>query len=1076
MKTRSLLTFNRFALLLAASVFLFWACRLNDTNKVVDHLSFTKLYDSLSAFDSVVIVVKDRDGKLIDSVFNGKVDQLAKIENLEVKGWDGGAILIDITGFKGKEVVYSVQKRFDGKTGKTDTTITLNVPVTVLVNEKIPESLTLSPDTLFLATNGAPGNLVVKSIPSNASKVVTWHIEDPAIASVDTAGLVHGLKNGATKVWATSVEKTTVQDSAWVVISDPLPVESIRFLEDSTSLYIGGAEKILSVLVLPAKANQGVDFSLTDSTRLALKNNRILGLVEGVSSVIVKSKDNPSKTDTLTVKVLANQHIDSLRLNTHTAKLFTGGETYTFIGIVSPSTAPKQIQWKSKNPDIATVDATGKSSPVGPGKTFIYAISLADSLQMDSAEVTVKRDMPQMNVGQDTIISLGQTVAFLPVVAPQEYGLVDEFKWDLDGDLTWDGTSPTVKSTSYKYDLEKEYSVRFYVRDSEGNETIVIKKVKAAKGLVLNITSPANNSYSRVANITLVWKVNETVQDSQNTVTLVEGKNIITRTAKDLAGTAFSTSITVTLDSIAPTPPVMGTVPPAIVNKSDPRISLVWSWSKTGEATDSFVVKMNGAEVARQTGTNYTVNSFMDGLYQLEVVEKDLAGNNSTVTTAVSVLVDRISPDAPSLSTPISPKKTAQWTWTIGTGGNGLYECQLDALPAATCTTPYTLPNPTDGDHTLNVRQVDVAGNLSAWTSTKVTIDLQIPVVKLTNYLTLPTQVINSILPFTGTAVDDRSMRYVQYRVGSGTTNLASGTATWSFTPTLAKGQQILTIIAEDVAGNRDSSSVSITYEPKVIFVRKGLATGSGNGTSWANAFSELGPLLKPDLTYPAGTQFWVSEGTYEPSVQAGFTVHSDVSVYGGFAIEGTDSSLASRNLAINVSMATQFPMTGAYIFVNAKDKSDALGAYSNNIIISDWEIRIGRFPVGFSDVRRGTLNNLTCQYNDSYWSLILSSSTIDITNSRFYGNTTKQGAITSDGYVRILNTRIQNNSVSDGGGGVTLNSGSACAGNGTTISDNSPREIQLYGGTFSRDASVVIGPNGISNGTNTIVSSCPAP
>ena len=77
----------------------------------------------------------------------------------------------------------------------------------------------------------------------------------------------------------------------------------------------------------------------------------------------------------------------------------------------------------------------GKVNPVLPGLTRIVAACLSDSSKKDSIDVSVKRDSPLMNVGQDTVISLGQAVTFLPVVAPQEFGAVVKFKWDLDGNL-----------------------------------------------------------------------------------------------------------------------------------------------------------------------------------------------------------------------------------------------------------------------------------------------------------------------------------------------------------------------------------------------------------------------------------------------------------------------------------------------------------------------------------------------------------------------------------------------------------------------------------------------------------------
>ncbi len=807
MKNRSMPLFLRFSILLAASLLFFWACQLTQNGGTEQKASFAKLYDSLTRYDSVVIVFKDRDGRVLDTVYHARVIAHADIENLPVKNWDGGFALIDIIGFKAGEQVYKVEKRFDGSTDKTDSTFVVIVPgtslsspvrelqmiegdsvplpeisvkppslsdktilwtianpdllfigdgyvkalkagstkitirlksdttkflsldITIALNGKIPESLTLSPDTLFLASGGASGRFTVKTVPSSASNAVTWRLSDSLVASVGADGTVRGLKKGTTKIWATSKEKASIYDTAWVIVSEPVLVESVRFLKESTNLFVGGAAESLLVEVLPPSANPEVEFSLTDPTKLALINNRISGLVEGTASIIVKSKENPAKTDTLKVTVFPFQHIDSVRIVPRSLKLYTGGEGASLTCKVSPSSAPQQIQWISSNPTIARVDGTGKVTPMGIGKIRVFAISFVDSLQKDSADVTVKRDMPQVSVGQDTIISLGNTATFLPVVGPQEYGVVTQFKWDLDGDLAWDDSGAVVKAVSFKYDLEKEYLVRFYVRDSEGNDTVVTKKVKAVKGSVVLILSPLNNTYTNQANIKVKWTINDVQQDSSTTA-LTEGANIITRTAKDATGNTISASVTVTLDTLVPNSPLVHG--PATIASTTP----TWTWTSGGSGgSGNFRVSLdteNFTTVTEQKDTSYTpVSSLTEAVHTLFVQERDVAGNWSA-SGRLAIRVDITPPNKPEVKVStlaITNVRKPVWTWTSGgSAGSGNYRVALDAEKFSSAVegrdTTYTPANGlTDGPHTLYVQERDAAGNWSMSGSGTITID-----------------------------------------------------------------------------------------------------------------------------------------------------------------------------------------------------------------------------------------------------------------------------------------------------------------------------------------------------------------
>ncbi len=86
-----------------------------------------------------------------------------------------------------------------------------------------------------------------------------------------------------------------------------------------------------------------------------------------------------------------------------------------------------------------------------------------------------------------------------------------------------------------------------------------------------------------------------------------------------------------------------------------------------------------------------------------------------------------------------------------------------------------------------------------------------------------------------------------------------------------------------------------------VLFV-KANATGTNNGTSWANAFTSLQSALAS--TCPGITEIWVAAGTYTPTTTAdrniSFVMKNGVAIYGGFA--GTETMRSQRNWSTNVT------------------------------------------------------------------------------------------------------------------------------------------------------------------------------
>jgi hypothetical protein len=93
-----------------------------------------------------------------------------------------------------------------------------------------------------------------------------------------------------------------------------------------------------------------------------------------------------------------------------------------------------------------------------------------------------------------------------------------------------------------------------------------------------------------------------------------------------------------------------------------------------------------------------------------------------------------------------------------------------------------------------------------------------------------------------------------------------------------------------------DVSPAAVDAPDVVVRYVDASATGSNDGSSWANAYTNLSLAL---AFSSFGTQLWIAEGTYLPTAgtdrSQSFTLRDGVSLYGGFPLGGGDGTFAAR-------------------------------------------------------------------------------------------------------------------------------------------------------------------------------------
>lgn len=299
-----------------------------------------------------------------------------------------------------------------------------------------------------------------------------------------------------------------------------------------------------------------------------------------------------------------------------------------------------------------------------------------------------------------------------------------------------------------------------------------------------------------------------------------------------------------------------------------------------------------------------------------------------------------------------------------------------------------------------------------------------------------------------------------------GVTASVERNATSYIDATVASGPYQYMVSACNVVGcSRASRSLVaiVSTPPRNVLMVNHAAAGANNGTSWADAYTDLQAAL---AAATSGQEIWVAAGTYRPSATGdatvSFALEDGVEVYGGFA--GVEGARAQRDWRRNVTVLTG-DLTADFNNSHNVVRGNDIGATA----VLDGFTITGGVPVDLAEIGGGifltsaspTLTNLTISgnqgtaiFNSHYSSPLMTNMTISdnfgslgggifnneysspmLIDVKISGNRGTWGGGMYNGYASsptLINVTISNNytqSVANGlhlGGGGMYNNGAS--------------------------------------------------
>jgi uncharacterized protein YjdB len=347
-------------------------------------------------------------------------------------------------------------------------------------------------------------------VPSGAG--VTWGSSNPAVASVDSSGVVTALAPGSVTITVTARgfdmdadPITYVNEQAiFAVTVDDNEVEAthITLNKTSTTLGVGSTDELIPTFTPTDTTLTKVKYVSSDTAVATVGENTgiITGVSAGTTTITAYALDSSdseiSGVEATCAVTVIDIPVDSITISQATATLFAGSTLTLNANVLPLNASNPTVTWGTSNSALATV-IDGKVTTFDAAGSYPATVNITATAGTHTATCTITLKDPtvltQLNLSKtNAALSVGDTLTLTASLLPSDA---------TNKTLLWTSSNPSVASV-----------------DSSGKVT-----AKTAGNTVIKAASTDGSGLSASCNVNVSTVNVIIVSLNKTSLTLVEG-------------------------------------------------------------------------------------------------------------------------------------------------------------------------------------------------------------------------------------------------------------------------------------------------------------------------------------------------------------------------------------------------------------------------------------------------------------------------------------------------------------------------------------------------------------------------